>query len=139
MEDSKKSLPSVYLSVNIDSAITFAKLNCSATSITYSEFFDAAGLKSPQCYFENEFRKVVTDFMESFHFACARLGLPPFDAFIVNASGERANYPGVGYFLINGLSDPCNERTPINRAREANAFREEQLVQIRDWCRSNLY
>lgn len=71
--------------------------------------------------------------MESFHFKCARSGLPPFDAIIVNASGERANFPGIGYFSVNGLSDPLDDHTSYSKAKAAILFREEQLQKIRVW------
>ena len=121
--------------VNINSAISFASKNCSAISITYTELFTASGLESPHWYFENGFRSVITEFMEAFHFACVRKELPPFDAFIVTAKGgERANYPGIGYFSVNGLSDPLDDRTSYSKAKAAFSFRDSQLQQIRFWC-----
>jgi len=120
---------------NIEAAILFAMEHCSDTSITYTELFAAAKLETPHWYFENGFRSVITNFMEAFHYACARRMLPPFDAFIVNAHGnERAGYPGVGFFSVNGLSDPLGERIPDAKVRAAFAFRANQLEQIRTWC-----
>lgn len=121
---------------NIDAAIAFAIENCSSTSITYTELFSAAALQSPQWYFEHGLRSVITQIMEAFHHACAHQGLPPFDAFVVNALGsERAGYPGTGYFTINGLRDPLSEHSSNVNVREAFSFREAELSQIRSWCR----
>ena len=121
---------------NIDAAISYAIDHCSAAEITYSDLFASAGLQSPRWYFENGFRSVITHFMEAFHHACARQGLPPFDAFVVNAKGsERAGYPGTGYFSINSLSDPLGDRTSDANVRAAFSFRDAELQQIRTWCR----
>ena len=120
---------------NIEAAIFFAMEHCSDSAITYTELFAAANLESPHWYFENGFRSVITQFMEAFHYACARKELPPFDAFIVNAHGnERSGYPGTGYFSVNGLSDPLGDHIPDTKIRAAFAFRATQLDQIRTWC-----
>lgn len=133
VEEIEEPLAGSYIKKNIESAISYAVQNSSRESITYTELFEAAGLKPPQWYFEEGFRSVITDFMEAFHFACACAELPPFDAFVVNASGDRANYPGIGYFTVNGLIDPLDEHTSISKAKTAILFREEQLQQIRTW------
>lgn len=120
---------------NIDAAISYAIDHCSGTAITYTDLFTAADLQSPRWYIENGFRSVITQFMEAFHYACARKKLPPFDAFIVNAHGsERAGYPGTGYFSVNGLIDPLSEQSSDSKVRAAFAFRADQLEQIRTWC-----
>jgi hypothetical protein len=125
-----------YSEENIDAAISYAIGHCSATAVSYTDLFAAAGLQSPHWYFENGLRLVITQFMEAFHHVCARQGLPPFDAFIVNAKGsERAGYPGTGYFSINGLSDPLGKHTSDLNVRAAFAFRDAELLQIRIWCR----
>lgn len=134
MNKSDEPLKGSFTSEHVESAISYAIDHCSATSITYSDLFAAAELESPRWYFENGFRQVITHFMEAFHYACARKDLPPFDAFIVTASGERADYPGIGYFSVNGLSDPLNDHTSDTKAKAALSFHENQLTQIRAWC-----
>lgn len=135
MTEPDESLAGAFTKENIEAAISYAIDHCSDPAITYTELFDAANLHSPRWYFDNGFRTVITEFMEAFHFACARGGFPPFDAFIVTGKGgERANYPGIGYFSINGLSDPLDDRTPYPKAKAALAFHDSQLKQIRSWC-----
>lgn len=120
---------------NIDAAISYAIDHCSNTAVTYTDLFAAAELQSPRWYFEKGLRSVITQFMEAFHYACARKKLPPFDAFIVNAHGsERAGYPGTGYFSVNGLIDPLGGHGPDLKVKAAFAFRANQLEQIRTWC-----
>ena len=129
-----EALAGSFTEENIESAISYVRDHCSDRTITYTELFDAASLPSPRWYFDNGFRSVITEFMEAFHFACARGGLPPFDAFVVTARGERANYPGIGYFSVNGLSDPLADRTSYPKVKAALAFHDSQLKQIRAWC-----
>lgn len=133
-----KPLAGSFSEENIDAAISYAIDHCSDTSITYSDLFAAANLESPRWYFENGFRLVITQFMEAFHYACAQRDLPPFDAFVVNASGnERTGNPGIGYFSVNGYSDPLNERTSSSDIKSAFSFHAAQLQQIQDWCSGN--
>lgn len=134
MNKPNEPLAGSFTEENINAAISYAIDHCSDTSITYSDLFAAANLESPRWYFENGFRLVITQFMEAFHYACARKELPPFDAFVVNASGnERAGNPGVGYFSVNGLSDPLSDRTSASNIKAAFSFHAAQLQQIRTW------
>jgi len=134
VKERDEALAGSFTEENVEAAISYAIDHCHEPAITYTELFDAASLHPPRWYFDNGFRSVITEFMEALHFACARKGLPPFDAFIVTAGGERANYPGVGYFSVNGLSDPLNDRTTYPKAKTALAFHDSQLKQIRSWC-----
>ena len=119
---------------NVDAAISHAIDHCSDSSITYRELFEAAHLRPPRWYFDNGVPSVVGEFMEALHFECERRGLPPFDALVMTAVGDRANYPGIGYFLVNGLSDPLDARTSQPSAKAALAFHQSQLNQVRAWC-----
>lgn len=119
---------------HLEAAIEYAASQCGDASLTYTDLFAHSGLNTPQWYFENGQRLFVTNFMAAFHNECIRQDLPPFDAFIVNApGGERAGYPGTGYFTINDLGDPLNENTSDRAAAAAFAHRERELTQIRDW------
>lgn len=136
MEEPDELAAESFSEEHVDAAISYAIDHCSNTSITYTDLFAAADLQPPRWYFENGFLSVITQFMEAFHYACARKNLPPFDAFIVNAQGnERFGYRGTGYFSVNGLSDPLGDHIPDSRVTAAFAYRASQLEQIRTWCK----
>jgi len=122
---------------NIDLGIEFAKQNCAKPYISYTELFASSEMKSPQWYHESGGQRVITDFMETFHIECRKRGLPPFDAFIVNESGERAHYPGMGYFKVNGMADPLSDKTSKADAEISLAFQKQEREEIREWCRSH--
>lgn len=119
---------------NVMLAIEYSKDHCSQTHITYTELFAAAGLNSPRWYHENGGQTVISDFMEQFHAECIKLELPPFDSFVVNESGERAGYPGIGYFKINGLKDPFGDRTKAEDSKFAISFQINEREEIARWC-----
>jgi hypothetical protein len=121
---------------NVDAAIAFIVKNGAedrGQTIAYSRVFAAAGLPPPQdLHFGGE-SQLVTDFMARLHYRCGERHLPPLDALVVHVAGQRAGFPGVGYFRVNGHADPADERTTALRLVQAAAFWEAQKVQCKDW------
>ena len=122
---------------NIEMAIEFAQRRCSQSHISYTELFAASEMQSPQWYHENGGQRVITDFMETFHIECLKRDLPPFDSFVVNEGGERAGYPGMGYFKVNGMKDPLSDKTSDADSRVSLDFQKSEREKIRQWCRSH--
>jgi len=122
---------------HINKAIEYAQTHCARPHITYTQLFLAADIQTPQWYHQNGGQGVIRDFMEAFHIACRKRGLPPFDAFVVNESGERAHFPGVGYFTVNGLKDPLSEKTTKSEAEFSLGFQRDEREAIREWCRNH--
>jgi hypothetical protein len=120
----------------VDNAIDFAVANGAedrGQTISYSRIFDAAGLPAPQILHFGGESHLVTRFMESFHYRCAARGLPPLDSLVVHVAGTRQNFPGAGYFRVNGHADPCDEMGKPERQVAATRFWESQVRQCRVW------
>lgn len=117
----------------VDAAIDFVMTNGAedrGQTVSYSRVFEAAGLPSPQnLHFGGESHR-VTAFMEQFHYRCARRDLPPLDSFVVHVAGPEG-FPGMGYFRVNGHTDPLAERTRPEAQAAATAFWERQREECR--------
>lgn len=97
----------------VEAAIDFLKEFAMdrAKTVSYSRVFAAAGLEAPQELHQGSDSHLVTEFMKAIHDRCAAdRDLPPLDALVVHVTGKRENWPGAGYFTVNGLPDPKSER-----------------------------
>ena len=121
---------------DVDAAIQFVIVNAAedrALTVNYSRVFDAAGLRPPQDLYLDGDSQLVTRFMESFHHRCRERGLPPLDSLVVNVAGSRVNKPGIGYFRVNGLTDPFGERATAEQQVVAGNFWDAQVKECRQW------
>lgn len=120
----------------VDAAINYVVINGAedrGQTVSYSRVFDAAGLPSPQnLHFGGE-SHLVTAFMERFHRRCIEQGLPPLDSLVVHVAGQRENFPGAGYFRVNGHADPLAARTSPEAQVAATALWERQRNECRNW------
>jgi hypothetical protein len=120
----------------VDAAIDFIIENGAqdrGQTISYSRVFDAAGLPPPQdLHFGGE-SQLVTLFMARLHFRCRERTLPPLDALVVHVAGERIEFPGAGYFRVNGQADPLNQRTSATGQTQATVFWDAQKTECKDW------
>ena len=55
---------------------------------------------------------------------CVERGLPPLDSLVVHVAGTRQNWPGAGYFKVNGLPDERGERVREDEMIKATRFWE---------------
>jgi hypothetical protein len=120
---------------DVDAAIDFAIRNGAedrGQTISYSRLFEAAGLPPPQDLHLGGESRLVTLFMERFHFRCGERTLPPLDALVVHVAGNRTGFPGSGYFRINGQVDPMSERATAAQQVRATTFWEAQKVECQD-------
>ncbi len=102
-------------------------------TIRYSAVFAAAGLPEPQQLHQGAESQLVTDFMKAIHDRCIERALPPLDSLVVHVAGPRQNWPGGGYFKVNGLADPMKERASAEDQVKATRFWEDQKQQCKDW------
>lgn len=98
--------------------------------VTYTDILRAAGIHLPP---PGYLPKLARAYMESVHWRCQEQGLPPIDALVVNADGERKGYPGTGYFRINEHADPLDLSLPIAAREKAHEFWEQQREECRLW------
>ncbi len=104
-----------------------------AQTRSYSLVFAAAGMPAPQELHQGQESHLVTQFMKAFHDRCRELGYPPLDALVVHVAGERRDWPGAGYFKVNGLDDPLSPKTRPERAVAATRYWEDEKQQCDDW------
>jgi hypothetical protein len=104
-----------------------------ASTISYSRVFEAAGLPPPRDLHQGGESELVTLFMGRFHHCCREQDLPPLDALVVHVAGPRQNFPGVGYFTVNGLKDPLDEKTTPTQATRATTCWEDQKKKCGAW------
>lgn len=104
-----------------------------AATRSYSLVFAKAGLPPPQLLHQGQEPQIVTDFMKAFHDQCIAQGLPPLDALVVHVAGPRKDWPGGGYFKVNGYADPLAVRTRPEDAASAARFWQEQKAACERW------
>jgi hypothetical protein len=102
-------------------------------TIRYSAVFAAAGLPEPQQLHQGAESQLVTDFMKAIHDRCMQRGLPPLDSLVVHVAGPRQSWPGGGYFKVNGLADPLQQRISAADQVKATRFWEDQKEQCKEW------
>ncbi len=115
----------------IDAIIESAKDR--GQTIRYSAVFAAAGLPAPQVLHQGPESQLVTDFMKAIHDRCIERGLPPLDSLVVHVAGPRQDWPGGGYFAVNGLADPLRERASAEDQVRGTRFWEDLKQQCKDW------
>ncbi len=104
-----------------------------AQTRSYPHVFAAAGLPAPQEIHRGQEPHMVTEFMKAFHDRCVQRGCPPLDALVVHVAGERKNWPGAGYFKVNGQADPLNLKNRPEQATAATQFWEDQKKECEVW------
>lgn len=102
-------------------------------TVSYSRVFEAAGLPAPQYLHMGGESHLVTEFMASFHYRCQERQLPPLDALVVHVAGPRKDFPGAGYFRVNGKADPLGERISAQATVTSTRFWETQREECRRW------
>jgi hypothetical protein len=102
-------------------------------TISYTRVFAAGGLPEPQLLHQGQESHLVTDFMKAVHDRCVQRYLPPLDALVVHVAGRRQNWPGGGYFTVNGLADPMKERASAEELVVGTRFWEHQKEQCKRW------
>lgn len=100
---------------------------------SYSRVFAAGQMPAPQELHHGSESQLVTDFMKAFHDRCLERGLPPLDSLVVHVAGPRQNWPGFGYFKVNGLSDGGGERVREEDMIKATRFWEAQKAECKAW------
>lgn len=86
-----------------------------AQTRSYSLVFAAAGLAAPQLLHQGGEPQLVTDFMKALHDRCQERGYPPLDSLVVHVAGQRQNWPGGGYFKVNGQATRSARRLGPSR------------------------
>lgn len=115
----------------IDFLIEFAKDR--GQTVSYTRAFGAGGLPEPQALHQGTESQLVTDFMKAIHDRCIARNLPPLDALVVHVAGPRQNWPGGGYFTVNGLTDPLRQRATAEEQTQGTVFWENQKKKCTDW------
>lgn len=100
---------------------------------SYSRVFAAGQMPAPQELHHGSESQLVTDFMRAFHDRCLERGLPPLDSLVVHVAGPRQNWPGFGYFKVNGLPDGRGERVREEDMIKATRFWEAQKAECKAW------
>lgn len=120
----------------VDAAIDYVSANGAqdrASTISYSRVFAEGSLPPPQLLHQSQEPHLVSKFMEAFHYRCIEREMPPLDALVVHVAAERKDFPGTGYFRVNGYDDPLNERTKPERVIAATRFWEQQKAECERW------
>lgn len=104
-----------------------------AQTRSYSLVFAAAGLAAPQLLHQGGEPQVVSDFMKAFHDRCRERGYPPLDSLVVHVAGERQNWPGAGYFKVNGRADPLSGKSRPEQMKAATDFWEAEKKECERW------
>jgi len=127
--------PAAFTPDQVDDAIRFmlrSRFTAQHPTVSYTEIFVAAGLPTPQDLYEDGGSPLITQFMESFHFRCIQVGLPPLDSLVVQAGGMYKGYPGKGYFTVNDSVYPFGGRDVVKEIA-AQKLLEAQQEAARLW------
>lgn len=104
---------------------------------SYSRVFASAGMRPPQdLHFAGE-HELVTRFMKAIHERCLKRQLPPLDALVVHVEGPRKDFPGAGYFKVNGMPDPRSEHASADDVVQGWQAWDEQVQTCRRWGREH--
>jgi len=126
-----------FTEAQVDDAIDFVIRNGAhdrGQTVSYSRLFEAAGLPAPQELHQGGDPKLVTEFMEAFQARCEEMNLPPLDALIVHVAGPRRDFPGAGYFRVNGQPDPVGKKAgTAEEVVQATTFWEAEKDECRRW------
>ncbi len=114
-------------------ALVFEGAKDRGQTTSYSRVFAAGRMPAPQELHEGSESQLVTNLMKTFHDRCFERGLPPLDSPVVHVAGRRLNWPGAGYFKVNGLPDGRGERVREEEMIKATRFWGAQKAECKTW------